>query len=109
MWGEAQETSFQCLGEALTKAPVLMQPDLNSTFYLETDASDVALGCVLSQKRDGVMHPCAYLSRDLTSAERNYPILEREALAKRKDYRSGDTICRGAQNQLWCKQIIKIC
>ena len=81
VWGEAQETSFQCLREALTRAPVLMQPDLNSTFYLETDASDVALGCVLSQKRDGVMHPCAYLSRALTSAERNYPILEREALA----------------------------
>ena len=68
MWGEAQETYFQCLREALTKAPVLMQPDLNSTFFLETDASDVALGCVLSQKRDGVMHPwhiCPGLSPQL--------------------------------------------
>jgi hypothetical protein len=52
-------------------------PDMCKEFVLESDASDVGLGAVLSQEN----HPIAYISRTLTKEERNYSITERETLA----------------------------
>ncbi|CAF1143451.1 unnamed protein product [Brachionus calyciflorus] len=48
---------------------------------LETDASDIGLGAVLSQKRDGEWKPIAYWSRQLIKSEQNYSATEKEALA----------------------------
>ncbi|KAL1248850.1 hypothetical protein QQF64_022168 [Cirrhinus molitorella] len=46
-----------------------------------SDASDTGLGAVLSQVQDGEEHPVIYISRKLTSAEKRYATVEREALA----------------------------
>jgi hypothetical protein len=55
-------------------------PDL--PFRIECDASDFAIGAVLSQKdQQNRWHPVAYFSRSLDSAERNYPVQEKELLA----------------------------
>jgi len=48
---------------------------------VETDASDFALGCVLSQYQERCLHPVAVHSRKLNSAERNYEIHDKELLA----------------------------
>jgi len=48
---------------------------------VETDASDFALGCVLSQYQGRRLHPVAFHSRKLNSAERNYQIHDKELLA----------------------------
>jgi len=48
---------------------------------VETDASDFALGCILSQYVDKKLHPVAFHSRKLNSAERNYDIHDKELLA----------------------------
>ena len=50
---------------------------------VEGDASNEGVGAVLSQRseRDGKMHPCAFLSRRLSRAERNYDVGNRELLA----------------------------
>lgn len=66
----------------LTTDPILKYPDFNRKFILETDASDFALGAVLSQKfEDGKEHPIAYASRTLNEAECNYSATEKELLA----------------------------
>ena len=49
---------------------------------METDASDFALGAVLSQyQEDGLLHPVAYYSRKFSSAEINYDVYDKELLA----------------------------
>ena len=45
----------------------------NKPFLLETDASKLGLGAVLSQKQtDGQYHPVAYTSQSLPVHEHNY-------------------------------------
>ncbi len=42
-------------------APVLVLPKRNVEFILDTDASNGAIGAVLSQVSDGVERPCRVL------------------------------------------------
>ena len=49
---------------------------------LETDASGLGRGALLSQKQeDGTIRPLAFASRTLQTHERNYGVTELEALA----------------------------
>ena len=49
---------------------------------LETDASRLGRGALLSQKQeDGTIRPLAFASRTLQTHERNYGVTELEALA----------------------------
>ena len=73
--------SFSQLKAAILQAPILAYPDFSKPFTLDTDASGVGLGAVLSQKFEGKEHPVAFASRMLNSRERNYSTTEREALA----------------------------
>uniref|UniRef100_A0A8C1MIS2 Gypsy retrotransposon integrase-like protein 1 n=1 Tax=Cyprinus carpio TaxID=7962 RepID=A0A8C1MIS2_CYPCA len=80
-WNPETESAFQRVKAALTSEPVLRAPDFNRPFLVQTDASDTGLGAVLSQVIDGEEHPVIYISRKLTSAERRYAAVEKEALA----------------------------
>ena len=82
VWKDDCQQAFDELKDRLTKAPVLVYPDFSERFILETDASGVGLGAVLSQKQaSGNVAPIAYASRTLQSHEKNYGISELEALA----------------------------
>jgi hypothetical protein len=82
LWTDQCQRSFDTLRQSLISAPVLRHPDPLRPFILSTDASDLAIGAVLEQEfADGQLHPVYYASRHLTSAERNYSVHEREALA----------------------------
>ena len=50
-------------------------------FQVEIDASDHAIGGVLSQEQDGKWKPIAFLSRTMQPMERNYEIYNKELLA----------------------------
>ncbi|CAF1096852.1 unnamed protein product, partial [Brachionus calyciflorus] len=51
--------------------PILIFPDFNNPFELFCDASATHVGAVLVQRINGVAHPVAFASRQLTKQERN--------------------------------------
>ena len=79
---DAAIRTFEDLKVKLTTAPVLQLANFEKPFLLETDASGVGLGAVLSQKgEDGKYHPVAFGSRVLRPAEKNYHSSKLEFLA----------------------------
>ncbi|KAK3563159.1 hypothetical protein QTP86_016402 [Hemibagrus guttatus] len=82
-WTDQARTAFQQLKNCFTTAPILRHPDPDLPFVVEVDASSSGLGVVLSQRHGepGKLHPCAFYSRKLTSAEENYDVDNRELLA----------------------------
>ena len=81
VWDDACATAFAQLQAVLTEAPVLAYPDAGRPFVLDTDASNVGVGAVLSQGVGEGERPVAYFSRTLSRAERNYCVTRRELLA----------------------------
>lgn len=80
-WTSEAEESFWKLKSALVSAPVLAMPDYSMPFAIACDASDVAIGAVLTQQFEGEEHPISYFSQKLTMAERKYSVTQRECLA----------------------------
>ncbi|KAJ0173294.1 hypothetical protein K1T71_011470 [Dendrolimus kikuchii] len=79
-WSHQQEEAFNSLKSMLTNAPILQYPDFSKPFILTTDASEYAIGAVLSQGEIGNDLPIAYASRTLNKAEGNYSVSEKELL-----------------------------
>ncbi|BHF72263.1 hypothetical protein SprV_0401532700 [Sparganum proliferum] len=79
------ERSVEELKRRLTSPPLLAFPDIFESappFILDSDASDVAIGAVLSQQQpDGLEHPLIFASQTLTKPERNYSTTRKELLA----------------------------
>lgn len=77
LWTPETQTTFQVLKQALISALVLALPDFSQKFVIDTDACDVGIGAVLSQKG----HPVAYVSRALGPRNRQLSVYEKEYLA----------------------------
>lgn len=73
--------AFETCKNILTNDPLLQYPDFSKPFNLTTDASNFALGAVLSQGPIGSDKPICYASRTLTDSEINYSTIEKELLA----------------------------
>ena len=61
-WSEEAQLAFETLKKALVEATSLAFPVAQEPCVLDTDASDVAVGAVLSQRVDGIERPIALLS-----------------------------------------------
>ena len=82
LWSLECQEAFEVLKKRLTTAPVLAYPRFDCDFILETDASILRLGAVLSQLQDDTKpHPISYASRALSHSKKNYAITELETLA----------------------------
>lgn len=68
---------------ALQNAPTLVTPRVEARKLLVTDASLVGVGAALFQfsEIDNSWNPCAFMSKTLSPAARNYMIVELEAFA----------------------------
>lgn len=73
--------TFEKCKTLLCNDPLLQYPDFSKRFILTTDASNVALGAVLSQGPLGSDKPVCFASRTLSDTERNYATVEKEMLA----------------------------
>ena len=62
-WDEHHENACERLKQALIEAPVLVTPGNDHNIILDTDASDIAMGAVLSQVIDGQERVVAYFSK----------------------------------------------
>ncbi|CAC5372594.1 unnamed protein product [Mytilus coruscus] len=81
-WNDECQKAFEQLKNALTSTPVLAYPLLNLPFILDTDASDKAVGAVLSQIQDGLERVIAYMSKSMNIHEQAYCVTRKELLAK---------------------------
>lgn len=81
VWTDDQEKSFEKFKDILMTEPLLQYPDFSKEFILTTDASNVAIGSVLSQGIINKDLPIAYASRTLNNTEQNYNTTEKELLA----------------------------
>lgn len=83
-WSLDCQVAFDTIKSLISSSPILIMPDMSRPFRIECDASDFAIGGVLLQKDPNFnddWKPVAFISKKLSSAERNYPTQERELLA----------------------------
>ena len=82
IFSDAALHSFNTLKLAFTTAPILTHWIPDKQLIVETDASDYALGAILSIQLDsGEVHPVAFHSRTFTPPELNYDTHDKELLA----------------------------
>ena len=81
VWDESCQTAYELLKEKLCSAPILAFPRPGLKYILDTDASDIGIGGVLSQVQDGRERVIAYASKKLNSSQQRYSVTRRELLA----------------------------
>ncbi|MBW0463515.1 hypothetical protein O181_003230 [Austropuccinia psidii MF-1] len=79
-FNEEALSQFQLLKEALITAPILFHFNPPPPTITETDASDYALGSLLSQVNDSRKNPIPFDSCKLLPPELNYEIHDKELL-----------------------------
>ena len=82
-WNSKAQSEFESLKRAFASAPILRHFDPTLPTVIEADASDYALGAVISQRclDDGLLHPITFYSRKFVPIEQNYEIYDKEMLA----------------------------
>jgi hypothetical protein len=76
-WSPKVDQAFQQLKVAMSSTPVLVLPDFNKQFVVETDTCDYGIGAVLMQQGQ----PISFLSKALGKKHCHLSIYEKEFLA----------------------------
>ena len=81
-WSAEEDEAFVKLKTLLSKDTVLTHFDPSVPIGISCDASKVGVGAVLFHRyQDGSERPIANISKSLTSSQRNYSQIQKEALA----------------------------
>jgi len=97
-WTEKQEEAFEELKKRFMQELVLAALDLDKKMRIEVDASDYAMGGVLSmEEEDGKWRPVTFLFKSLNETERNYEIHDKEMLVIIRGLESWRHLLEGAQ------------
>jgi len=81
LWIEKCERAFKDLKKLVSTAPVLRGPNWDLPFQISSNALDIAIGAVLGQEEDRKPYAIYYISKNLSPAELNYTVTEKEFLA----------------------------
>ena len=76
-WSEETQKDFDLVKEKIVPEAMLAHPDFSKPFDVHTDSSAYQLGGVVSQEGKSI----AFFSKKLNSAQKNYPITEKELLS----------------------------
>lgn len=68
IWKEECQQAFNIIKQDLTQAPVLLPPDFNKAFRVQTDASEIGLCTVLTQEMEDGERVISYASRLLRAS-----------------------------------------
>ena len=98
-WTNSRELAFRSIKECLTTAPVLAYPRVTDQFILDTDASNVGIGAVLSQVQDGEERVIGYFSKTLAKPQRSYCTTYKELLAVVR-------ACQHFKSYIWGQPVI---
>jgi len=100
-WNAEAEAAFSELKQRFTTAPILAHFNPAKEVIIETDASDFAIGAILSQQdEERRLHPVAFHSRKFQPAEINYKIDDKELLAIVDAFKHWRRYCEGATHQV---------
>jgi hypothetical protein len=80
-WDTNCHNAFQKLKDKLSTTPILRGPNWALPFHISIDASDIAIGASLGQKENLMTYAIYFISKNLTPAELNYIVTEKEMLA----------------------------
>lgn len=80
-WSPACQEAFEDLKALLASTPILQAPNFEKAFMIYTDASDQGIGSMLGQESEGIVKPVAYMSKKLLRHQKDYSVVEKEALA----------------------------
>ena len=81
VWTDECQRAFDELKMKLTSGPILALPKDEGMYVLDTDASDVGLGAVLSQEQDGTERVIAYLTQTMNRSDAKYETTRKELVA----------------------------
>ena len=77
-WSSEAQEAFDALKCKLIEAPILAYPDVNLPYKLYTDASNTAVGAMLTQVFPEGERAIQYLSHQLSDSQAKWPVIERE-------------------------------
>ena len=81
LWGEKEQDALENLKKAFCSTPILAFPDFDKEFIIDTDASNFAIGGVLSQIQDGEEKVIMYGSKVLSGSQLRWCTTRRELWA----------------------------
>ncbi|XP_049363278.1 uncharacterized protein LOC125828015 [Solanum verrucosum] len=76
--------AFRESKEKITSTPIIISSDWGQPFEVMCDSNGVALGAVLGQRREKILHLIYYASKALNVAQKNYYVTEQELIALRE-------------------------
>jgi hypothetical protein len=100
LWSEECQSAFDELKQRFTSAPILKHYDPEEPCIIECDASDFAIGGILSQEVERCLHPIAYHSRKMNKHEINYEIHDKELLAITSAFKEWRRYLEGAKHKI---------
>eukprot|EP00253_Pinus_taeda_P027764 PITA_27764 len=80
-WSDDCQKALNELKDKLVSAPILRGPNWALPFHIHTDASNKAIGAALGQLEEKLPYAIYFVSKNLSKAEMNYTVIEKEFMA----------------------------